>query len=118
MAPGLAAFTSARRSLPSSTVLLRYLSRNKTLYTIKQFPTTSLAQCVTMHYSAFDTLSWFPFVLFNAISFPAYQVFKFPSEFFSVQDVFYFVSFDSVVDYGWGWVLLNTFRDSICVVRS
>jgi len=46
---------------------------------------------------------WSPNILFNPISLPAYQVFKFPLEHLAIQNTFDFILLNSIMDYQWGW---------------
>ena len=63
-----------------------------------------------------DIFGWSPIVLLDAIPLPIYKVFEFPSENSAIQDAFYFIFFDSIMDYGGWWVALYSFGDGVCLV--
>jgi len=65
---------------------------------------------------ALDILRWPPFILLNTISLPMYEGLEFPSEDPTVQDLFYFIFFNSVADYWGRWVTLYSFVDGVCIV--
>jgi len=56
-----------------------------------------------------------PFILFNPISLPVYQVFKFPLEHVALQNMFNFV-LNSITDYQWGKITLDVFGDGVWIV--
>src|SRR5882724_5165144 len=49
-----------------------------------------------------DIFRWSPLIFLNAVPFPMHKVFKFTLEDTAVQNMFYFIFFDPVTDYG-GW---------------
>ena len=49
-----------------------------------------------------------PFVFFNTIAFPAYQVLNLSTEYLTVEDLFDFVFFNAVAN-NWGWLWWVTF---------
>ena len=66
----------------------------------------------------FDIFRWPPFILFDPISFPTYEISELPLEDLAVQDALYFLFLNSITDYG-GWQdALNSFSDGICIVGS
>ena len=54
-----------------------------------------------------------PFVFFNTIALPAYQVLNLSAEYLTVEDLFDFVFFNAVTNnWGWWrWVMFLTFGD-------
>ena len=58
-----------------------------------------------------------PFVFFNTIALPAYQVLNLSTEYPTVEDLFNFVFFNAVVNNrGWRWwVTFLTFGDQVAL---
>jgi len=66
----------------------------------------------------FDIFRWSPFIFLYAISLPTYEVLKFSSEDSAVEDEFYLVFLNTVVDDRGKRVMLNSLSYHVCIVGS
>ena len=77
---------------------------------LRGFGVSSVEVCYkSLH--ALDVIRWSPLIFLNAIPFPTHKVLKFTSKDPAIKNMFYFIFFNPVTDYGEWWVMLYSFSE-------